>query len=60
MKPIELHNYSQCETDNAAGVCVSGNYNMSYIYISSHIMLNIQFENCHSLTDVQWLMYVGW
>ena len=33
---------------------------MHELSISSHIMLNIQFENCHSLTDVQWLMYVGW
>ena len=28
--------------------------------LSSHNILNIQFENCHLLTDVQWLMYVGW
>ena len=33
---------------------------MHELPISSHIMLNIQFKNCLSLTDVQWLMYIGW
>ena len=32
---------------------------MHELPISSHIILNIQFENCHSLTDVQWLVYVA-
>ena len=55
MKPIEL--YIVNVKHNAAGVCVSGNYNMSYLYLltlCSTFNLKMSFTDRCTVVDVRW------